>query len=213
LKTIRRDEYSRAMAARGMQSVISLKLSPTEQRHPRSMNLDKLPLRQAITLMLSEDAKVPKKLLKKTRQIESAIQAIVRAFTRGGRLFYGGAGTSGRLGVLDASECRATFRTAPEMVQGIIAGGESAVWKSVQGAEAEDDPQAGAAAVAARKMNSRDVVVGITASGTAPFVWGALTQASHEEPPQFCSASIPSSKFPLPCGPKLCWRRILDLNS
>lgn len=150
-------------------------ISPTEQRHPKSMKLDRMPLGKAISLMLSEDAKIPGKLLEESEKIERVTKAIVRAFRRGGRLFYVGAGTSGRLGVLDASECPPTFRSPPEMVQGIIAGGQPALRKSVEGAE--DDVDAGAKAVVERAVNSRDVVIGIAASGTTPFVWGALREA------------------------------------
>lgn len=153
----------------------SLKQSPTEQRNPRSMKLDKLSLGAAIELMLSEDAKIPRALLLERRSIEQALRCIVRSFRQGGRLFYVGAGTSGRLGVLDASECPPTFRTSPEMVQGIMAGGQVALWNSVEGAE--DDSQAGATAMQARGITQRDVVVGIAASGRTPFVWGALGEA------------------------------------
>ncbi len=126
-------------------------------------------------MMLSEDAGVPKKLLGERRRIERVIRAAVRALRQGGRLFYVGAGTSGRLGVLDASECPPTFRTSPEMVQGIIAGGQKALWRSVEGAE--DDAEAGARAMEFRGVTARDVVVAIAASGTTPFVWGALGAA------------------------------------
>jgi N-acetylmuramic acid 6-phosphate etherase len=95
----------------------------------------------------------------------------------GGRLFYVGAGTSGRLGVLDASECPPTFRTDPEMVQGIIAGGQTALWRSVEGAE--DDPDSGARALELRAVTARDIIVGIAASGRTPFVWGALEEAKR----------------------------------
>ena len=103
--------------------VRSARPSPTEQRNRRSMSLDKTPPGKAIELMLSEEASVPGKLLAERRRIEQVIRLIVRAFRQGGRLFYVGAGTSGRLGVLDASECPPTFRTSPRMVEGIIAGG------------------------------------------------------------------------------------------
>jgi N-acetylmuramic acid 6-phosphate etherase len=129
----------------------------------------------AIRLMLSEEAKVPGALLRQRRQIAAAIRLIVRAFRAGGRLFYVGAGTSGRLGVLDASECPPTFRTPPEMVQGIIAGGDVALRRSVEGAE--DDREAGAKALKRSLVTRKDVVVGIAASGTTPFVWGALGHA------------------------------------
>ncbi len=156
-------------------SLSSLALSPTEQRHPRSMNLDRLPLADAIALTLREDAQIPAAILQERTKIVRAVNLIVRAFRRGGRLFYVGAGTSGRLGVLDASECPPTFRTPPAMVQGIIAGGQRALWEAVEGAE--DDPKAGARAVEFRGAGRRDVVVGIAASGRTPFVWGALREA------------------------------------
>jgi N-acetylmuramic acid 6-phosphate etherase len=150
-------------------------MSPTEERNPRSKNLDRMPLQAAIRLMLEEDSKIPAQLMIETRRIEQVIKAITEAFSRGGHLFYVGAGTSGRLGVLDASECPPTFRTPPEMVQAIIAGGESALRQAIEGAE--DDVCAGAAAISFRNVSSRDVVIGIAASGTTPYVWGALIEA------------------------------------
>jgi N-acetylmuramic acid 6-phosphate etherase len=139
------------------------------------MNLDKLPLPKAISLFLHEDAQLPKAILEYRREIEQTVKFITKAFQNGGRLLYFGAGTSGRLGVLDASECPPTFRSDPEMVQGIIAGGQGALWRAVEGAE--DDPLAGARAVEFRKVTGKDVVVGIAASGRTPFVWGALAEA------------------------------------
>ena len=153
----------------------SLQRSPTEQRNPRSLNLDKLPVGEAILLMLSEDARIPAAILAQRKKIEQVIRLTVRAFRRGGRLFYAGAGTSGRLGVLDASECPPTFRASPDQVQAIIAGGNRALWESVEGAE--DDPDAGARAIQYRGVGRKDVVVGIAASGRTPFVWGALWEA------------------------------------
>jgi N-acetylmuramic acid 6-phosphate etherase len=152
--------------------------SPTEQRNPGSMKLDQLPVAAVIQLMLREDARIPSAIAKESKSIERAIGWIVYAFQNQGRLFYVGAGTSGRLGVLDASECPPTFRTAPEMVQGIIAGGQRALWEAVEGAE--DDPAAGAQAIDFRGGGKHDVVVGIAASGRTPFVWGALKQASRK---------------------------------
>jgi N-acetylmuramic acid 6-phosphate etherase len=157
--------------------VRSIRRSPTEERNPRSMNLDKLPLRDAIGLMLAEDVGIPKKLRAERRRIQRVIEALVRAFRRGGRLFYVGAGTSGRLGVLDASECPPTFGTSPELVQGIIAGGQEALWQSGEGAE--DDADAGGRAIEFRSVARRDVVIGIAASGTTPFVWGALREGKR----------------------------------
>jgi N-acetylmuramic acid 6-phosphate etherase len=153
----------------------SKELSPTERRNPRSRRLHKLPLIQAVALMLSEEAKVPQVLLKHRQTIALAVTKVVRAFRSGGRLFYVGAGTSGRLGVLDASECPPTFRSQPEQVQGIMAGGFQALWQSIEGAE--DDAAAGAASIRTRKVRHRDIVIGIAASGRTPFVWGALQEA------------------------------------
>ena len=158
-------------------AVRSARRSPTEERNPRSRNLDKLPLRDAITLMLAEEAGISRKLLAERRRIQWVIEAVARAFRRGGRLFYVGAGTSGRLGVLDASECPPTFRTSPALVQGIIAGGQNALWQSVEGAE--DDAEAGWRAIRFRGVTRRDAVTGIAASGTTPFVWGALREAKR----------------------------------
>jgi N-acetylmuramic acid 6-phosphate etherase len=157
----------------------SFKMSPTEMRNSRSLQLDKLPLVRAVRLMMSEEAKVPPALLAEENQIARAIGLIVRALTRGGRLFYVGAGTSGRLGVLDASECPPTFRAPADQVQGIIAGGQKALWASIEGAE--DDAAAGGRAIQFRDISRRDVVVGIAASGRTPFVWGALDEAKRRK--------------------------------
>lgn len=150
-------------------------LSPTEQRNPRSMNLDQLCIGDAIELMLSEDARIPPAIRREGASIEKLIGHVVHSFKRGGRLFYVGAGTSGRLGILDASECPPTFRTSPELVQGIIAGGQTAIWSAVEGAE--DDATAGAQSIRYRGISKNDVVIGIAASGRTPFVWGALREA------------------------------------
>lgn len=150
-------------------------LPPTERRHPRSRTLDRLSVEAAIELMLSEDERLPAAIRQEKPKIARAVRMIARALRGGSRLFYVGAGTSGRLGVLDASECPPTFRTPPDRVQGIIAGGQRALWQSVEGAE--DDAAAGARAVAGRGVRRGDVVVGIAASGRTPFVWGALAAA------------------------------------
>jgi len=152
-------------------------LSLTEQRNPRTMDLDRRPVSQLIDMMLREEARVIPALRKNKLMIARAVNDIVRAFRRGGRLFYIGAGTSGRLGVLDASECPPTFSTGPEMVQAIIAGGATALHTAVEGAE--DDSMAGAEAVRIRGVGRRDVVIGIAASGSTPFVLGALDEAKR----------------------------------
>jgi N-acetylmuramic acid 6-phosphate etherase len=125
--------------------------------------------------MLSEESRVPAALVAEGGRIEKVIKWVSASLRRGGRLFYVGAGTSGRLGVLDASECPPTFRTSPEQVQGIMAGGQRALWQAVEGAE--DRSEEGAAAVRFRGVKRGDIVVGIAASGRTPFVWGALSQA------------------------------------
>src|SRR6478735_4965096 len=135
--------------SRPLSAVRSTQLSPTEQRNPRSLKLDRLSVSAAVELMLSEEAKVTRALLKKKPLLTKAVTLVARALKQGGRLFYFGAGTSGRLGVLDASECPPTFRTDPEMVQGIIAGGDVALRRSIEGAE--DDVRAGAREIKTRR--------------------------------------------------------------
>lgn len=150
-------------------------VSPTEQRNPRSRHLDRMPVGKAIDLMLSEDSQVPAVIGRHRVALARLIRLAEAAIRSGGRLIYLGAGTSGRLGVLDASECPPTFRTPPEWVQGIMAGGEKALHTSVEGAE--DDAGAGREALRLRQVSSKDVVVGIAASGRTPYVWGGLAEA------------------------------------
>lgn len=179
----------------------STRLSPTEQRNPRSQNLDKLPVRDAVTLMLSEEARVPGILLRHHRELSRAVDLVARAFRRGGRLVYVGAGTSGRLGVLDASECPPTFRAPPGMVQGIMAGGDVALRRSIEGAE--DDDAAGAKEIAVRRIGSPDVVLGIAASGTTPFVWGALREAKRRRATTILLCFNPFLAIPKALRPQL----------
>jgi N-acetylmuramic acid 6-phosphate etherase len=134
-----------------------------------------MPIADAIRLFLEEDATLPGKILAESERIEWTVHRVVKAFAEGGRLLYCGAGTSGRLGVLDASECPPTFRSPANLVQGIIAGGRTALWSAVEGAE--DDSAAGRSAIMHRRVTERDVVVGISASGHAPFIWGCLDEA------------------------------------
>ena len=149
--------------------------APTEGRNPKSTGFAEMPLPQAIRLMLDEDTTLPAKILAESTHIEWTVNEVERAFAAGGRLFYCGAGTSGRLGVLDASECPPTFRTPPRLVQGIMAGGNQAIWSAVEGAE--DDADAGRRAIEARSIQANDVVIGLSASGHAPFIWGCLAEA------------------------------------
>jgi len=151
--------------------------SPTEGRHPKSTRLSTMPIADAIRLFLDEDATIPAKVLAESERIEWTVRRVVKAFASGGRLLYCGAGTSGRLGVLDASECPPTFRSPASLVQGIIAGGRTALWSAVEGAE--DDSAAGRSAIRHRRVSDQDVVVGISASGHAPFIWGCLDEAKQ----------------------------------
>ena len=178
------------------------RMSPTEQRNPRSQKLDQMPIARAVRLMITEDARIHRALLREQRNIAEAVRLIVNSFRRGGRLFYVGAGTSGRLGVLDASECPVTFRTPPELVQGIIAGGQRALWQPVEGAE--DDAPAGANALNYRGVNARDVFVGIAASGTTRFLWGALQEAQARHARTVLLAFNPFVEIPRALRPDVC---------
>ncbi|MFC4008673.1 N-acetylmuramic acid 6-phosphate etherase [Nonomuraea purpurea] len=148
----------------------------TEQSDPRYSQIDRLPTAQIARLMNQADAAVPAAVAVVIPAISEAIDAIAARMTQGGRLLYVGAGTSGRLAVLDASECPPTFGTDPSLVQGVIAGGPDALTRSVEGAE--DDPEAGAAAMKDLEVGALDSVVGVSASGRAPFVLGALSEAT-----------------------------------
>ncbi len=150
-------------------------LRATEQRNPRSANMDLMSPAELVALFVAEDRSVPEAVGAAADVIAAAVSRVEAAFRSGGRLIYVGAGTSGRLGVLDASECPPTFGTPPGMVQGVIAGGYDALVRSVEGAE--DDPSAGAAALGMLAITPSDVVAGIAASGRTPFVHGALAQA------------------------------------
>ncbi|MEQ4718546.1 N-acetylmuramic acid 6-phosphate etherase [Nonomuraea sp. B19D2] len=148
----------------------------TEQSDPRYSQIDRLPTEQIARLMNQADAAVPAAVAVAIPAISAAIDAISARMADGGRLLYVGAGTSGRLAVLDASECPPTFGTDPSLVQGVIAGGPDALTRSVEGAE--DDTEAGAAALKDLAVGPLDSVVGVSASGRAPFVLGALAEAS-----------------------------------
>jgi N-acetylmuramic acid 6-phosphate etherase len=147
----------------------------TEQRNPRSEKLDELGAQELVELFVNEETFVQEALRKEAAFLAQAIEMATKALRKGGRLFYVGAGTSGRLGVLDASEIPPTFGASPELVQGIMAGGASALQRSIEGAE--DEPGGGALAVDERGVTGADLVCGISASGRTPFVLGALAEA------------------------------------
>jgi N-acetylmuramic acid 6-phosphate etherase len=147
----------------------------TEQRLAASMRLDAMSIADALAVMNQQDAVAQAAVAAESANVAKAIELVVAAFNSSGRLIYVGAGTSGRLGVLDASECPPTFRTDPSMVQGIIAGGDAAMFRAQEGAE--DNAPAGAEAMDEKTIGPGDVVMGIAAGGTTPFVHGALQRA------------------------------------
>jgi N-acetylmuramic acid 6-phosphate etherase len=147
----------------------------TEQTNPASACIDTLPTEQALRIINAEDQRVAAAVEREIPAIARAVDAIVAALEKGGRLFYLGAGTSGRLGVLDASEIPPTFSAPPDMVQGIMAGGEAALSRATE--TTEDDPAIGARDLLARGFTAKDVLVGIAASGRTPYVLGAVAQA------------------------------------
>ena len=154
---------------------MDLKKFATETRNPKTMNLDKMTPLQIVTAMNEADKEVPLAIEGVLPEIAEAVSMIEHAFMEGGRLFYMGAGTSGRLGVLDASECPPTFGVDAGMVVGLIAGGEKAFVKAVEGAE--DSPELGRQDLIDHHLNEKDVVVGIAASGRTPYVLGGLKYA------------------------------------
>ena len=163
----------------------------TEQRNPNSMHVDSLSALEIVQLMNQEDKQVPLAIEKCLPQIAQAAECIVAAFQQGGRLVYIGAGTSGRLGVLDASECPPTFGVSPEMVKGIIAGGERALRHPIEGAE--DSKSQAVVDLQTIQFSSKDVLVGIAASGRTPYVIGALEYAKSLGSVTASIASNPNS--------------------
>jgi N-acetylmuramic acid 6-phosphate etherase len=164
----------------------------TEQVNPNSQNLDQLTSLELVELFNREDAKTLSAIAAAQTQLAQAIDLTAEALGRGGRLFYIGAGTSGRLGVLDAAECPPTFCTPPELVQGIIAGGAGALVRSSE--DLEDRQEDGAEAIAMRHVTELDVVVGITAGGTTPFVHGAIQAARQRGATTILIACVPADQ-------------------
>src|ERR1700720_2949956 len=183
----RAPEFGAAWLAAEMQSWPKIRSEPppekiddlaaalTEQRNPRSENLEKMGAQELVKLFVDEEKFVGEALRAANADLARAIELVAESLRKGGRLFYIGAGSSGRLGVLDASEIPPTFGASPELVQGIIAGGATALHRSVEGAE--DEGSYGALAIDRRGVKDVDVVIGITASGRTPFVLGALARA------------------------------------
>jgi N-acetylmuramic acid 6-phosphate etherase len=158
-------------------SQIALGALLTEQINAHSRGIDRLSTVEMVTVINDEDRKVAESVTPELPNIALAVDAVVEAFRHGGRLFYIGAGTSGRLGVLDASECPPTFNVSPDLVQGIIAGGESALSRATEATE--DDPSSGVRDLLERGFTGADVLCGIAASGRTPYVLGAIAEANR----------------------------------
>lgn len=174
----------------------------TEQRNPRSENIDTASIREILEIMNLEDRLVAEAVHTQLDEIEQAVAIIEHAFREGGRLFYAGAGTSGRLGILDASECPPTFGTEPEMVQGLIAGGLLAVFQSQEGAE--DLEGGGKHALIDAGVTSKDVVCGIAASRRTPYVVGAVKWAKQIGCKTLFITCTPRSEFTLDVDVPIC---------
>ncbi len=167
----------------------------TEQANPRSAALDQLSALELVDLFNQEDQRTLTAIAAAREPLALAIEATAQGLRQGGRLFYVGAGTSGRLGVLDAAECPPTFCTPTELVQGIIAGGANALVKSSEGLE--DVAEDGAAAIAQRAVQPQDIVVGITAGGTTPYVRGAIAAARDRGATTVFIACVPADQVPI----------------
>jgi len=167
-------DHAAFQPAPSQSEIDSLAAALTEQRNPRSENLEKMSARELVEVFVEEEEFVQEALRPAVGELTKAIEIVAESLRNGGRLFYVGAGSSGRIGVLDASEIPPTFGAPRDLVQGVIAGGAMALYQSVEGAE--DEESAGALALDERKIKGRDVVIGITASGRTPFVLGALAR-------------------------------------
>jgi len=174
----------------------------TEQRNPRSQAIDTASVREILEIISAEDHGVAPAVATQLDQIEKAVDHIEHAFRKGGRLFYAGAGTSGRLGILDASECPPTFGTKPEMVQGLIAGGLPAVFQAQEGAE--DLEENGAQAILDAGVTEADVVCGIAASRRTPYVVGAVNRARKIGCKTLFITCTPRSEFTLDVDVPIC---------
>ena len=169
----------------------------TEQPNPRSTALDQLDTAELVTLFVEEDRRPQQAVADASASISAAVDRIAARLKDGGRLFYLGAGTSGRLGVLDAAECPPTFCSDPEMVQGVLAGGAPALLRSSEGLE--DLEAAGREDLDQRGFNTGDCLVGIAAGGTTPYVRGGLSHARSIGALAIAMACVPSDQAPLPC--------------
>ena len=193
------DEWPNVRSKLAEEKIDDLVAALTEQRNPRSENLEKMSAQDLVKLFVDEEKFVQEALRGAAVDLARAIEIVTESLRKGGRLFYIGAGSSGRIGVLDASEIPPTFGASPELVQGIVAGGATALHRSVEGAE--DEKSEGALAVDERGVKVADVVIGITASGRTPFVLGALGRAK----------SFGAKTILLSCNPARPQSAIVDL--
>jgi N-acetylmuramic acid 6-phosphate etherase len=176
-----------------METKTNLATLPTETRNPLTEHIDKLPTLDMLRLINDEDAKIAAAVAAVLPDIAKAIDAIAQRFNNDGRLFYTGAGTSGRLGVLDASECPPTFSIPADFFHAIIAGGDIALRKSSE--QSEDSPEQGAADLAAAGINAQDALIGIAASGRTPYVLGALAHARKLNALTIALTCVPNSQM------------------
>jgi N-acetylmuramic acid 6-phosphate etherase len=174
----------------------------TEQRNPRTLDLDRLDVMGILERISAEDRTVPEAVGRELPHIARAVELVVASFREGGRLLYVGAGTSGRLGVLDASECPPTFGSDPEQVQGVMAGGMGALVRAVEGAE--DRAEEGEAAMVERHVDRRDTVIGLAASRRTPFVVAALRKARALGARTAYVTATPRSEFTLEVDVAIC---------
>jgi len=165
----------------------------TEQPNPASARIDEKSTLEMLQVVNAEDRRVADSITPELPHIAQAVDAIVEVFRSGGRLFYIGAGTSGRLGVLDASECPPTFNVPPDLVQGIIAGGESALSRATE--TTEDDPAIGVRDLQARGFQPQDILCGIAASGRTPYVLGAIDEANRLGATTIAISCVPDSEL------------------
>lgn len=179
-----------------------LKLLTTEQRNPRSMNIDTAPLAEVLSIIHEDDRRAVDAVTPELPYIAQAVEIVEHAFRNGGRLFYAGAGTSGRLGVLDAAECPPTFGSDPELIQGLIAGGEAAMFRAQEGAE--DHESYGADDMDTAGVTDKDVVCGIAASRRTPYVVGAVARAREIGAKTLFVTCNPRSQFSLDVDVAIC---------
>ncbi|MCD5401215.1 N-acetylmuramic acid 6-phosphate etherase [candidate division NPL-UPA2 bacterium] len=165
--------------------------STTEAINPNSKDLDKKSIEEILRIINAEDRKVAEAVSQVIKQIAQAVKVFVECYQRGGRIFYVGAGTSGRLGILDAAECPPTFGTLPDRIQGVLAGGREAIFEAREGCE--DDRAAGGRAAAEKKISDKDFVVGLSASGETPFVLGYVEAAGKKGVTTAAITSNPAS--------------------